>query len=947
MKVLKPTTIPFPNSGQFIRDSIATYIEDDTLKTAVANEPRWQDGNLFLEKEQINKARRSGEFDNAVWSKTNVSVTPNVATAPDTNTSMDKIIATSVNDRHEIRSNGGAIDSVLSAELHTFSVYVAASELRYFALLYTTGGSVGFDLLTGSVVGVATGGASASITFVGSGIYRCSMTFTPTGAAGAIYICLRNTAGSSVETFLGDNIRGLYLWGAQLEVGSTSSSYIPTTDTAVTRAADICVGNFSRASAARYLDDTDLVKVGENLLVRSQEFDVGSWGKIGTVVTANTTTAPDGTLTADLVSEGSSNTTHYLEQTPFSYVSGTTYTQSVFVKADTTQVVQMLFTSGMFGVNAYANYNIATGTVGFVGTGADAYISDFGNGWYRISLTATATSSGSGVSVAFVHCDNSTSSARAPAYLGTNRQCYAWGAQLEATWYPRGYIPTVSTPVTYEVPSQKYAAIDEPRIQNSKLLLEPYAENLCPLSYNLLSWSLGTCSVLEVSDMWANAYRFFIIAKTTTSNSEYKAEVINPIEVGNELTLTVALLADTSDKCVVGLRSVNSPNWDTGTTVEVLSGPATISSWAPGVPLFENLSSFVPSIVKITRSFQYTPGDVWVIVYPDLPSSTTIGRSVKMTRVQVERGNIATSFIPRVLSQATRAADIHTAGLVYSNAVDLTQAYSPGVEYLTGADVRFNNIKYESLQDANLGNQPDISPTYWLNVGADNISAAFDGKVGSKTTATDKLRMIVYPGTVVDAIGYLETNASIVNTSAIDSEKTVVYYNSTGVTETSIQNWYDYFFVSPLADPATQVVHQGVPSLDPGLFIGVEMIKPGTVELGSFLTGQSTTIGKTQYGLKAGIVDYSKKQADEFGNISIVERPYSKRMSGDVYVSNYDLNKVQRFLYNVRATPVLWMASDNPDLAEVSYVYGFYKDFSTTISYPDVSMCSLEIEGLI
>lgn len=944
MKVLKPTTIPFPNSGQFIRDSIATYIEDDTLKTAVANEPRWQDGSLLLESSSANICLQSQTMNISPWGG---SVQATASSSFWKNTAQFYELKKAVVNSSE--SMGQVLGSVTSNEYLTLTLALLAGTVDQLNVgLYSASAPIWgvlADAYAEIIEGPGTISYTTSLAFVDNlsatvpTLIRITRRYlSPTSASILIY------PGGSGSTTIGQSIK---MTRVQVERSSGYSSYIPTTTSMVKRETDICVGNFSRASAARYLDDTDLVKVGENLLVRSQEFDVGSWGKIGTVVTANTTTAPDGTLTADLVSEGSSNTTHYLEQTPFSYVSGTTYTQSVFVKADTTQVVQMLFTSGMFGVNAYANYNIATGTVGFVGTGADAYISDFGNGWYRISLTATATSSGSGVSVAFVHCDNSTSSARAPAYLGTNRQCYAWGAQLEATWYPRGYIPTVSTPVTYEVPSQKYAAIDEPRIQNSKLLLEPYAENLCPLSYNLLSWSLGTCSVLEVSDMWANAYRFFIIAKTTTSNSEYKAEVINPIEVGNELTLTVALLADTSDKCVVGLRSVNSPNWDTGTTVEVLSGPATISSWAPGVPLFENLSSFVPSIVKITRSFQYTPGDVWVIVYPDLPSSTTIGRSVKMTRVQVERGNIATSFIPRVLSQATRAADIHTAGLVYSNAVDLTQEYSPGVEYLTGADVRFNNIKYESLQDANLGNQPDISPTYWLALGADNISAAFDGKVGSKTTATDKLRMIIFPGTTVDAVGYLETNASIANTSLVDSNRDIVYSNSTGVTGDSIENWYDYFFVNPLADPATQVVHQGIPTLDPNLFIGVELINPGTVELGSFLTGQSTTIGKTQYGLKAGIVDYSKKQADEFGNISIVERPYSKRMSGDVYVSNYDLNKVQRFLYNVRATPVLWMASDNPDLAEVSYVYGFYKDFSTTISYPDVSMCSLEIEGLI
>lgn len=305
------------------------------------------------------------------------------------------------------------------------------------------------------------------------------------------------------------------------------------------------------------------------------------------------------------------------------------------------------------------------------------------------------------------------------------------------------------------------------------------------------------------------------------------------------------------------------------------------------------------------------------------------------------------SFIYTGASTATRSADVITGtGLIYTNATDSRPSWSSGGTYVTGIVVRYNNKIYESLQASNTNNQPDISPTWWLDLGADNISAAFDGKVGSKTIATNSLRMIIAPNSVVDTVAYIETVASTVSTTALDQQFNSVYTYTSGLDNSVITSWYDYFFIDPLGDPLTQVVHRNINSLDPSLIIGVEMVRSGETSLGVFLTGQTTIFGKTQYGVKTGIVDYSKKEVDEFGNINLIERPYSKRLQGDVYVENYNLNKVQRFLYGIRATPVLWMASDDEELSEVSNVYGFYKDFSTTISYPDVSMCSLEVEGL-
>lgn len=728
MKVLKPTTIPFPNSGQFIRASTATYIEDGILKTAAINEPRWQDGKLILEGAATNLIRQSNNLIASPW----LAVNCTRSTGP---VGLDGVTpSTTLTVPAAGASYVYQTPNVVAARRETWvHAKAGVGGILVMRIDSPSQTNVVFNLSAGTITS-----GSGTIVPLSDGWFRCGIS----ASLAIVNIVLRpaEVVGNSVHI---DHV--------QIEEGEAVTSRIPTTTTPASRAADICIGNFSRSSTARYIDDNGL---------------------------------------------------------------------------------------------------------------------------------------------------------------------------------------------------QQFASVNEPRIQNGKLLIEPYAENLCPYSYNLESWGLGNCSVVSAAEIWAGAYNFFTIAKTTNITSEYKAITINTVVTGDELSLTLALLSGNTNQCVVGLRTTNSPHWEE-TSVEILSGPASASSWSPGVPQINDLSATTPSIVKISRKISYDPGDVWVIIYPGLPSGTTIGTSVKATRVQVERGNIATSFIPRVLTLASRAADIHSAGLVYTTATDTRPLWSSVTTYSVGQVIRYNNVVYESLQSTNLNKQPDANPTWWLSLGADNISAAFDGKVGSKTTAVDKLRMIVYPGSVVDAVGYLETNASVVNTSVLDVNRNLAYSNSTGFTEANIENWYDYFFVSPLADPATQVVHQGIPSLDPGLFIGIEMIKPGTVEVGSVLTGYSTTIGKTQYGLKAGIVDYSKKQADEFGNVSIVERPYSKRMQGDVYVSNYDLNKVQRFLYGIRATPVLWMASDNPELAEVSYVYGFYKDFSTTISYPDVSMCNLDIEGLI
>lgn len=97
----------------------------------------------------------------------------------------------------------------------------------------------------------------------------------------------------------------------------------------------------------------------QNLFLRSEEFDDAAWSKVlGASVSANATTAPDGTLTADRVTPGGG----YILQNVF--VDGTigeTHNTSIWLRSASVVTVQLLAGDGFDGVPSYtANYALST-----------------------------------------------------------------------------------------------------------------------------------------------------------------------------------------------------------------------------------------------------------------------------------------------------------------------------------------------------------------------------------------------------------------------------------------------------------------------------------------------------------------------------------------------------------------------------------------------------------
>lgn len=193
-----------------------------------------------------------------------------------------------------------------------------------------------------------------------------------------------------------------------------------------------------------------------NLLTYSEDLTNGAYNKAGANVTADQITAPDGTMTSDLLTSSATTAQHQIQTPTISFVSGEKYTNTWFVKSGTHDYVQVLFFTAAFGSNAYANFDLSTGAAGTVGSAATASITDVGDDWYRLEVTADVTTTAS-TRTALNFVTSTTASRNETWGADGTETVYVWGAHLYRSDLggmvdnpDRGdsYVPTASRPVT-------------------------------------------------------------------------------------------------------------------------------------------------------------------------------------------------------------------------------------------------------------------------------------------------------------------------------------------------------------------------------------------------------------------------------------------------------------------------------------------------------------------
>jgi hypothetical protein len=164
-----------------------------------------------------------------------------------------------------------------------------------------------------------------------------------------------------------------------------------------------------------------------NLQLFSEQIDNSAYRKVNSSVSADSTTAPDGTATADLITGTGSGASGFdIYPTDYGSSLNTYVTLSVYAKAGTASEIDL----GSFGVGSInARFNLTTGAL-IAGNGTSVALP---NGWFRFSTTYIKLNQ---FWYAAVTLENGAA---------TSNTAYVWGVQYELGTSPTSYIKTTST----------------------------------------------------------------------------------------------------------------------------------------------------------------------------------------------------------------------------------------------------------------------------------------------------------------------------------------------------------------------------------------------------------------------------------------------------------------------------------------------------------------------
>ena len=558
----------------------------------------------------MNLLTYSEQFDNAAWPKAAVTVTANVATAPDGTATADLLVESATNANHLLNRSGVVSPATGS---YTLSVYAKAATRNWMRVQAQSPSNawVNVNLSTGATGLVGGDLTNVSVISVGDGWYRISGTTTVVSQAiGAQLFVLDSDRGGASPSYLGDGTSGIYVWGAQLELGTTATTYNSTTT--------------------------------KNLLGYSEAFDNAAWAKARTSVVTGAAANPiNGLFNAQkLMEDTTASNSHFASQTVSGHISGTTYTFSIYAKAAGRTQLRMNGDTA-FGLANPAIFNLDTGTVASNGA-FTASIQSIGNGWYRCVCTGTPTAAGSGVWVVGLAVSGTTS------YTGDgNSGVYIWGAQLSDSGSLDPYVPTpgaAPTSAAYYGPRFDY---DPVTLAAKGLLIEEARTNLL-LRTTLAGggdpptgWTkpIGTgTGTATVSIFGANDGAVAYTQTATAQRPFYQQTVTTVASTVYTISMRIEAVSGLTYSDIIGVSGVAQSAYRlNGATV---SGAATAQT----------------GFIECVFTASGTPMDIRIGI--GLNGSAT--GSVTFSRPQLEAGAFATSYIPTVASTVTRSADVAT-----------------------------------------------------------------------------------------------------------------------------------------------------------------------------------------------------------------------------------------------------------------------------------------------
>jgi hypothetical protein len=250
---------------------------------------------------------------------------------------------------------------------------------------------------------------------------------------------------------------------------------------------------------------------------------------------------------------------------------------------------------------------------------------------------------------------------------------------------------------------------------------------------------------------------------------------------------------------------------------------------------------------------------------------------------------------------------------------------------------RGNTYIFNQADSSNVGHQIAIRET--------DGTAWTSGVTTTGTLGTDSVTTFVVPNDAPDDLQYycVAHGISMGNDITIEGDGEVFNQDFSLLDNSDIVDFFTYFFAEQ--GTKTEALFTGIPPyLDSSVEVTITADSGEDAKVGQIVFGFLSNFGLTTYGTSVGIEDYSRKETDAFGNFVITERAFAKLVDYDVRLETGKARTVQNTLANFRATPIVYIGSEDEAFATI--VYGFYRRFDITLEGPAYSFAALEVEGL-
>ena len=417
---------------------------------------------------------------------------------------------------------------------------------------------------------------------------------------------------------------------------------------------------WTRASDAWRTNADGLIqRVPWNLQTYSEDYTLSAWTKVGATITGNSTNSPSGTLTADTVTASATTAQHgFYNLSPYTIGAvGDLFTISIYVKRGNLDWVVI---DHYQNISNYTWFNISSGTVGTVGSGATASITNVGDGWYRLSVTKALTSTTANYMGFYISNANNTFSWTATG----NEFTYFWGAQYVQGSSAQTYFPTTDR---LNVPRLSYMYGSCPA-----LLLEPQRTNSIRNSTmvgavtgvsgtNPTNWgALGTAGLTyEITSLGTENGVNYIDYKFSGTATGSVVRVIfegtAQIVASNGQTWTPSVYAKTIsgsyDASAIGLIQRNSSGASLGLLTQAVTLNSTLTRYATSVTVNQSLTAYVQPILD----FYVTP-------------TLSYNFTIRIAQPQMELGAyVTTPILTTGSASATRIADSFSRNNIYTN----------------------------------------------------------------------------------------------------------------------------------------------------------------------------------------------------------------------------------------------------------------------------------------